>query len=37
MRFIFDLDGTVIDSTHRQASHEDGTLDLEHWVEKLRL
>lgn len=33
MRFIFDLDGTVIDSTHRQASHPDGTLDLEHWVE----
>jgi FMN phosphatase YigB (HAD superfamily) len=30
---IFDLDGTVIDSTHRKATREDGTLDLEHWIE----
>lgn len=28
---IFDLDGTVIDSTHRQATKADGSLDLEHW------
>jgi len=27
---IFDLDGTVIDSTHRQR-HVDGVLDLAHW------
>jgi hypothetical protein len=30
---IFDLDGTVIDSTHRQATKADGSLDLEHWFE----
>lgn len=30
---IFDLDGTVIDSTHRQATKADGSLDLEHWIE----
>lgn len=30
---IFDLDGTVIDSSHRQLSRADGTLDLDHWVE----
>lgn len=30
---IFDLDGTVIDSSHRQLSREDGTLDLTHWKE----
>jgi hypothetical protein len=28
---IFDLDGTVIDSTHRQATKADGSLDLDHW------
>lgn len=26
--FIFDLDGTVIDSAHRTPNHPDGTLDL---------
>lgn len=30
---IFDLDGTVIDSTHRQATKADGSLDLDHWFE----
>lgn len=30
---IFDLDGTVICSKHRHATREDGSLDLEHWVE----
>ena len=30
---IFDLDGTTIDSTHRQATKPDGTLDLAHWQE----
>ena len=30
---IFDLDGTVIDSSHRQATKPDGTLNLEHWFE----
>jgi len=29
---IFDLDGTVIDSTHRQATRADGSLDLDHWI-----
>lgn len=33
MRFIFDLDGTVIDSSHRKATRPDGTLDLDHWIE----
>ena len=33
MRYIFDLDGTVIDSSHRKAVKPDGTLDLEHWIE----
>lgn len=33
MRFIFDLDGTVIDSSHRHATLPDGALDLAHWVE----
>ena len=28
---IFDLDGTTIDSTHRQATKPDGTLDLQSW------
>ena len=31
---IFDLDGTVIDSTHRQATRADGSLDLDHWIER---
>ena len=30
---IFDLDGTVIDSTHRQNTLPDGSLNLEHWME----
>jgi len=33
MLFIFDLDGTVIDSNHRQLTCADGSLDLAHWVE----
>lgn len=30
---IWDLDGTVIDSSHRHATKADGSLDLEHWIE----
>lgn len=30
---IYDLDGTVIDSSHRQLTKPDGSLDLEHWRE----
>lgn len=30
---IFDLDHTVIDSTHRQLTLPDGSLDLAHWLE----
>ena len=30
---IFDLDGTIIDSSHRQATLPDGTLNLAHWFE----
>jgi FMN phosphatase YigB (HAD superfamily) len=30
---IFDLDHTVIDSTHRQLTRADGSLDLTHWRE----
>ena len=33
MRYIFDLDHTVVDSSHRQATRPDGSLDLDHWVE----
>jgi len=33
MFYVFDLDGTVIDSSHRQCSLPDGTLDLVHWRE----
>lgn len=32
-RTIFDLDGTVIDSSHRKATLPDGSLDLDHWIE----
>lgn len=32
MRFIFDLDGTVIDSSHRRATLPDGSLDLAGWI-----
>ena len=31
MRYIFDLDNTVVDSSHRQATRSDGSLDLDHW------
>ncbi len=31
--FIFDLDGTVIDSSHRTPTHSDGTLNLEKYLE----
>ena len=31
--FIFDFDGTIIDSSHRALSHEDGSINLDHWVE----
>jgi hypothetical protein len=30
---IFDLDHTVIDSSHRQLTRADGSLDLDHWIE----
>ena len=30
---IFDLDSTVIDSSHRCLSKEDGSLDLANWIE----
>ena len=30
---IFDLDGTIIDSSHRQATLSDGTLNLAKWIE----
>jgi len=30
---FFDLDGTVIDSSHRQLSLPDGSIDLDHWRE----
>ena len=33
MRFIYDLDHTVINSTHRQSTLADGSLDLAHWIE----
>jgi len=33
MRFIYDLDHTVIDSSHRQATLSNGDLDLAHWIE----
>lgn len=32
-RTIFDLDGTIIDSSHRKATLPDGSLDLDHWIE----
>ena len=31
MNFIFDLDHTVIDSSHRQLTRSDGSLDLDAW------
>ncbi len=30
---VFDLDMTVIDSSHRHASNADGSVDLKHWFE----
>lgn len=33
MHFIFDLDHTVIDSSHRQLTDINGSLDLNHWRE----
>ena len=33
MIMIFDLDHTVIDSSHRQLTLPDGSLDLAHWIE----
>lgn len=30
---VFDLDGTVIDSSHRHATNSDGSIDLAHWFE----
>jgi hypothetical protein len=33
MYYIFDLDHTVIDSSHRQLTLADGSLDLTHWIE----
>ena len=30
---LFDLDGTMIDSSHRQNTLADGSLDLAHWIE----
>jgi len=33
MLYIFDLDHTVIDSSHRKATLPDGSLDLDHWIE----
>lgn len=33
MLYIFDLDHTVIDSSHRQLTKADGSLDLSHWIE----
>ena len=28
---IYDLDGTIIDSSHRIKLHDNGSLNLEHW------
>ena len=33
MLYIFDLDHTVIDSSHRQLTRADGSLDLDHWID----
>jgi hypothetical protein len=33
MLFIFDLDGTVINSSHRQNTLPDGSLNLADWIE----
>ena len=33
---IYDLDGTIIDSSHRARHDQNGILDLEHWHCKLK-
>ena len=33
MRFIYDLDHTVINSSHRAATLPNGSIDLDHWRE----
>tara|TARA_R110001606_G_scaffold61919_1_gene144453 strand:- start:312 stop:791 length:480 start_codon:yes stop_codon:yes gene_type:complete len=33
INYIFDLDHTVIDSSHRQLARPDGSLDLDNWRE----
>ena len=33
INYIFDLDHPVIDSSHRQLTRADGTLDLDNWIE----
>ena len=33
IHYIFDLDHTVIDSSHRQHTKADGSLDLDNWIE----
>lgn len=33
MHCIFDLDHTLIDSSHRKVTLSDGSLDLDHWIE----
>lgn len=33
LRLIYDLDHTLIDSSHRQATLPNGDLDLAHWIE----
>ena len=37
MIYIFDLDHTVIDSSHRQLTRPDGSLDLQTWIENCTL
>ena len=33
MHYFFDLDHTLINSSHRQNTTPDGSLDLQHWIE----
>ena len=37
MIYILDLDHTVIDSSHRQLTRPDGSLDLQNWIENCTL
>ena len=30
---IYDLDGVLVDSSHRMRRHSDGSVDLAHWIE----